>query len=564
MAIDKILAGAEAAAETRTIQFDSTGKVNNIDVIDTTLTNITQRKVGFYTDGTLRDADLFEWNMDTLTKDRHVTFTTDGQIENIQDVEFNANQAGRIRDIYYKTNGQVANLSITDANANSILRVREIEYSANGDMLNAMIVILEETANGPTKKVRMIHYDGDLDKFNNKADQVVVIAEEKANAASNKAVINVTGNDDGAVKALDEVEKNVVTSTGAVNSGEFGTYDLEATTDGVKAGVAAAQKLIADSIKNTDESYHYHLNALFDDNPFTGSLFVLSPILNPSSPLNTGSFDPTKGRSLKDMYAGIQPIPGSKDHNIVTMLHDYMSGLLSGDAEPEERGVTVDAELKVTADESSAKSAAEEASSVVQANLGQNPAELPVTGIKLSEDSFMTEDGTMVYTAQFQVEDSDAVMDIITEIDKAAGTVHRVKIVTEGDGTQIIDEYFGDTQGNGKHATLTIDAEGNAYTELESIEELQEFIERTISFSVNANVSDSQSKLNRLKTTLEGIKNKTITVTTNTKSPSGGVLEGLKDLFNLPKAANGASNFKGGYALINEEGPELVAGNGLA
>ena len=83
MAIDKILAGAEAAAETRTIQFDSTGKVNNIEVIDTTLANITQRKVGFYTDGTLRDADLLEWNMDTLTKDRHVTFTTDGQIDNI-------------------------------------------------------------------------------------------------------------------------------------------------------------------------------------------------------------------------------------------------------------------------------------------------------------------------------------------------------------------------------------------------------------------------------------------------------------------------------------------------
>lgn len=108
--------------------------------------------------------------------------------------------------------------------------------------------------------------------------------------------------------------------------------------------------------------------------------------------------------------------------------------------------------------------------------------------------------------------------------------------------------------------TITIDADGNAVTDLETIEDLQTFIDRTIKFSVDANISDSQSKLNRLKTTLEGIKNKTITVTTNTKSP----LAGLEGLFNLPKAANGASNFKGGYALINEEGPELVAGNGLA
>lgn len=108
--------------------------------------------------------------------------------------------------------------------------------------------------------------------------------------------------------------------------------------------------------------------------------------------------------------------------------------------------------------------------------------------------------------------------------------------------------------------TVTIDADGNAVTDLETIEDLQTFIDRTVKFSVDANISDSQSKLNRLKTTLEGIKNKTITVTTNTKSP----LAGLAGLLNLPKAANGASNFKGGYALINEEGPELVAGNGLA
>lgn len=108
--------------------------------------------------------------------------------------------------------------------------------------------------------------------------------------------------------------------------------------------------------------------------------------------------------------------------------------------------------------------------------------------------------------------------------------------------------------------TVTIDADGNAVTDLETIEDLQTFIDRTVKFSVDANISDSQSKLNRLKTTLEGIKNKTITVTTNTKSP----LAGLAGLFNLPKAANGASNFKGGNALINEEGPELVVGNGLA
>lgn len=98
---------------------------------------------------------------------------------------------------------------------------------------------------------------------------------------------------------------------------------------------------------------------------------------------------------------------------------------------------------------------------------------------------------------------------------------------------------------------------------MQTIEELQEFIERTVSFSVSANISDSQSKLNRLKNTLDDIKSKTITVTTKTPTGNSGA-QTLGDLFKMPMAANGASNFKGGYALINEEGPEIVAANGIA
>lgn len=555
----QLLKDSDQVAQDRTINYSANGDVENIDTVVTEADNAgSDRVIGYYTDGVLQNAAKIIQAANGVSDEmRLIAYGTDGHIENIDTVKTLADGTAQKRNIKFDAQGEVESFNVVDGLATStaqerhvaysadpdILKeqipgimniassvttnVREITYGANGDLLDAQIETIDNTAETPTQRVRMIHYDADDDKLISKTGPIITTAEEAANAASNRAKINFDANDDNVSKKISDIQTLISGSTGAVNSGLLGTYDLEATTDGVKAGVEAAQKLIADSIKNSDESLIYHLSAVIDDTfDDTWSVFALSPILNPSSPLNTGSPDPTKGRSLKDMYAGI--------------------------------------ELKVTADESSAKSAAEEASSIVQANLGQNPAELPVSGIKLSEDSFMTEDGTMVYTAQFQVEDSDAVMDIITEIDKAAGTVHRVKIVTEGDGTQIIDEFFGDTQGNGKHTTLTIDAEGNAYTELESIEELQELIERTISFSVNANVSDSQSKLNRLKTTLEGIKNKTITVTTNTKSPSGGVLEGLKDLLNLPKAANGVSNFKGGYALINEEGPELVAGNGLA
>lgn len=88
----------------------------------------------------------------------------------------------------------------------------------------------------------------------------------------------------------------------------------------------------------------------------------------------------------------------------------------------------------MTADSGSAQDAAEDAQNTVNVALAQNPAVLPVSGVKIDDDSFETENGTLVYTAQFEVEDGDAVMDVITEVNEATGDVHRIKVVTEGDG----------------------------------------------------------------------------------------------------------------------------------
>ena len=116
--------------------------------------------------------------------------------------------------------------------------------------------------------------------------------------------------------------------------------------------------------------------------------------------------------------------------------------------------------------------------------------------------------------------------------------------------------------------TVTIDADGNAVTNLETIEELQEFIDRTIRFTVNANTSDSQNRLRRLKEMLDDIKSKTVTVTTKTESSGTG--GGKLSLPTDPKRqmaftnASGTDFFPGGYSLINEKGPEIVAANGMA
>ena len=104
---------------------------------------------------------------------------------------------------------------------------------------------------------------------------------------------------------------------------------------------------------------------------------------------------------------------------------------------------------------------------------------------------------------------------------------------------------------------ITIDANGNAMTDLTSIEEVTELLERTVNLSVYVNTADSQSRLNKLKNTLAEIKSKTVTVTTRTVGGGG-------NQSNYEKNAKGTDSFRGGMSLINEEGPELIAANGEA
>lgn len=203
---------------------------------------------------------------------------------------------------------------------------------------------------------------------------------------------------------------------------------------------------------------------------------------------------------------------------------------------------------------------------IAQVTLGEDllPLMYAQAGSGFDYDYAGENDEEIYYRVNYELDDGGSMEEILA-VSKLDGTTTTITIQTDGDGVQTITMSNETLEGMTYNThTITIDADGNAVTDLETIDDLSEFLDRTVTLSVEADLSYTQSKLFRLKNTLDSIKNKTITITTNTKSPSGGGLEGLKDLLNLPKAANGASNFKGGYALINEEGPELVAGNGLA
>ena len=184
---------------------------------------------------------------------------------------------------------------ITAVASDVTTKVREFKYGANGDLLNAQIETIDNTANNPTYAVRMIYYDADYDKVISKTGPIVTTADEAAKAASNKAKINFDANDDIVSSKIADIQTLVSGSTGAVNSGLLGTYNLGATTTGVATGVEAAAQSIAESIANTNTTYH--LQAVFD------GFSDLMPLFD-----GFGMFsNPMKGRPLRVLLAGLGP-----------------------------------------------------------------------------------------------------------------------------------------------------------------------------------------------------------------------------------------------------------------
>lgn len=133
-------------------------------------------------------------------------------------------------------------------------------------------------------------------------------------------------------------------------------------------------------------------------------------------------------------------------------------------------------------------------------------------------------EGNDVYTVSFEVE-NEGVFDDIMYIDKESGKPHVISIQTAGDGAQTITETVYTLDGLVESQNvITVDADGNAETNITNITELLDLIDKTFSLSVNANTSDAQSRLNRIRNTLDEIKSKTVTVTTKYESTgnSGG------------------------------------------
>ena len=545
---------ADGAAETRIIHYNADGTIDKIEVVKGEADDAAApRMVYYYTDGIVTGIENTYNTADGPVKETHtITYNADGTISGIEMVMEGAGAPLTVkRTFHYDADGNIAGIEQVTQNAAGVTtEIRTFKYGADGTLLTEELVNLDAVAGAPTKIVKNFIYGADGTPL---VTQITTISEEADGATKETRYYIFDGNGDGVIDALDEAEGSIIASTDT----DWGQYEL----DGVNTEVLNAVKTAEDAItKSTEKDYDYTIGVNFTDSdgkPLSGDIVSeMLGLTGPASLVDKGAYS-RNPRPLSELLNG--PKSGG-----ATALPGHGSSSGGDDAGlPARPGFTVEADFhggavtvpgEVEFEPVTDKEVQEEVT-------GGKPIELKtipkLVGNQIGETvQNQKEDGTVVYTASFEMEDSDAVLDIFAEINEATGEVHRVKILTEADGTQTIEEYTKDVDGLEKTHTVTIDAEGNAITDLETADELASMLERTVTIGANANTSAAMARLNALQVRANSLNGRTITITTKVQGDQ------------LPKVepnAQGTDSFNGGLALVNDgKGPELVVHDGEA
>ena len=585
---------------TRRVHFDADGNVTGLEEVEINIeTGVrTDRSITYYANGNMQTFTEVETQADGTAKSRTIHYNTDGSIDNIQLIETQADGTAKTRTIYYNTDGSIANIQEVETAANGASRTRVIYYNADGTIKSIEVVEREaddaaadrvvyyytdgkitgidkvrETAEGPEEEHWTISYyaDGTIKDigivyahageptgvtriFHYAADGSIENVEElekNAEGVTTHRVYNFKFGADGKLLetqvtewveyangttttpvtyTLDADDKSALTvlaeAEAAIQESKEGTdtdYDLGAETYGVTEGIDEAEKALKDS---TETPYNYEVGIHFNRN-------------GESHGASTGGrFDEDDGTTFGP------PIKGTMG----------LLGLWNNGLNPE-------ADLSFEVDEASVDAAVEDASAQAQADTNGNPVPLKLipdlsVGDMTDQGQFFDKNGNPVITATFEVEleDGDAVVDYFDYIDEVTSEEHVIKIMTKEDGSQTIEETVTDAEGLQKTYVTTIDAEGNAVTTFESLEELVLSLSKVFEITANVN-GNANNRLNDLWNSYKKLNGKKLTITT--------VVEG-DTLPDVEGNAKGTDSFRGGLSLINEEGPELITANGWA
>ena len=479
---------------TREITFDADGNVIGLHEVDINIDEgvRTERTVTFNAEGNIETFTEVEMRADDTAHERRIHYRADGTIESIEEVDTRADDTAHNRIIHYCANGEIEGIEDVETKADGVTHKKEYEfvYGANGDLLYAKVREFEVFADGSTSEP--VEYTLDAD-------------------------------DEEVRKALAGAEKAIADST----EGDHGEYVVGANTDGAVTTLDAIEKEIAE--RTTGKEFDYTVGIHF-----------------------VGANGEEHGVS----HGGTIPVPKENPFEDDLILGPLMR--LFGFGASSGVSITPEVELSFDVEEENVDQAIGEAIEQAQQDVDAAPPivlrVVPKSGVQIGETEQTDTGDKIVYQASFEIEDSDAVLDIFSELDKETGQIHRIKILTEGDGTQTIEETITDAEGLQKTYTTTIDAEGNVITTLETAEALATSLDRVFTLTANA-TGNANTRLDDLWESYKKLNGKKLTITT--------VVEG-DTLPDMDENARGTDNFRGGLSLINEEGPELIALDGFA
>ena len=106
--ITQLLKDSDQVAQERTINYDASGQITNIDTIEEVANTAgRQRVIGYYANGTLENAAAIEEAAGKPQRIRYITYTTNGDVANIEAVDRIAEGVARKRDVKYGAEGEV-------------------------------------------------------------------------------------------------------------------------------------------------------------------------------------------------------------------------------------------------------------------------------------------------------------------------------------------------------------------------------------------------------------------------------------------------------------------------
>ena len=591
--LDVLKDEAGEVAEARTIHYNADGTISYIDVVMAQANNAGQaRWIYYYTNGEISGLEkiIITAGPNGAAREQHIHYYTDGSIENIETILIGANNAAGSREIAYYTNGLVSNIQYTYETAEGPIKEDwTIQYDADGNIIG--IEKVYTLANDPTSSMRIFHYgaSGEIEGVEDLEKNAEGVTHHKVyefqfGANGDLLGTKVTEFDeylDGTTSEpysyiLDATDADareiLLDATGAVEAvtGAQADYDynLGADPTGVEEGLEAAGKTIDEK---TATPKNFKIGATD-----TGVVDVVKAILTAiGAPKIIIDIIPNLGKyaSLFEFFTSAEGLA-----NLGTLANPLASeqqrtsslaGLVLGVAERlkkanKEEGTV---ELGVSVDTADVDKAVTEAEQQAQTQADKGtPVEIHAIPKLVGEPSGglidHSEDGRyMTFNWQFDLVNSDDVIEIFEEIDNETGEEHKITIYTEADGTQTVEEFIRELDENGdlvdKTYTTTFNVDGNIITTLETTEALLESLDDMYHITIQSNANSVSNKLDDLRRRANQIDGKTVTITTVVKGDT------LPDM-HVKENAEGTDNFGGGLSLINEEGPELVVSGGRA